>query len=54
MSIMYDGLKEVTNKGKAKSLREKSVFKPKVDMGIPPPKKGEENQARAGATFDPK
>ena len=54
ISIMYNGLKEVTNKGKAKSLRERSVFKPKVDMGIPPPKKGEENQARAGATFDPK
>jgi len=27
---------------------------PKVDMGVPPPKKGEEKQARAGATFDPK
>jgi len=26
---------------------------PKVDMGIPKPKKGEEHQARAGATFDP-
>ena len=23
-------------------------------MGIPPPKKGQEQQARAGATFDPK
>jgi len=23
-------------------------------MGIPPPKAGEEKQARAGATFDPK
>jgi len=25
---------------------------PKVDMGVPPPKPGEEKQARAGAPFD--
>ena len=25
---------------------------PKVDMGVPPPKPGEEKQARAGSTFD--
>jgi hypothetical protein len=30
------------------------VNKPRVDMGIPPPKKGQENQARAGSIFDPK
>jgi hypothetical protein len=29
-------------------------IKPRVDMGIPPPKPGEENLARAGTTFDPK
>ena len=27
---------------------------PKVDMGVPKPQQGEEEQARAGATLDPK
>jgi hypothetical protein len=32
----------------------KIVRKPKVDMGVPPPVKGAETSARAGAIFDPK
>lgn len=55
LTIVHDSIKEVTNKGKSKTVcQDKKVFKPRVDMGIPPPKKGQENQARAGATFDPK
>jgi len=34
--------------------RERFARKPRADMGLPPPKPGEEKSARAGATFDPK
>ena len=34
--------------------KEKTVRHPKVDMGVPPPVKGAEASARAGAIFDPK
>ena len=37
-----------------KPKKDKYSRMPKVDMGVPPPKKGEEKTARAGATFDPK
>ena len=57
-SIIYDNLKEIGKESdeELKKLKQaaKSQRKPVVDMGIPPPKKGEEKQARAGATFDPK
>jgi len=32
----------------------KVVRHPRVDMGVPPPVKGAETSARAGAIFDPK
>lgn len=34
--------------------KEKVCRHPKVDMGVPPPVKGAEASARAGAIFDPK
>lgn len=54
MSFVYDNLKDIIKEEKVIDNDAKYLRKPRVDMGIPPPKKGQENQARAGATFDPK
>tara|TARA_B110000285_G_C15105168_1_gene607524 strand:- start:907 stop:1296 length:390 start_codon:yes stop_codon:yes gene_type:complete len=37
-----------------KKVESKIVRHPRVDMGVPPPVKGAETSARAGAIFDPK
>ena len=47
-------LKDIIKEEKIVDINAKYMRKPRVDMGIPPPKQGQENQARAGATFDPK
>ena len=54
LSFVYDNLKDIINKDdKPIDISYKYSRKPKVDMGVPPPQAGQENQARAGATFDP-
>ena len=54
LSFVYDNLKDIIKEEQVIDNEAKYLRKPRVDMGIPPPKKGQENQARAGATFDPK
>ena len=55
LSFVYDNLKEAVKVDeKPVDIQKKYSRKPKVDMGIPKPQAGQENQARAGATFDPK
>ena len=55
MSFVYDNLKDIVKQDKKPvDIKEKYSRNPTVDMGIPKPQEGQENQARAGATFDPK
>ena len=55
LSFVYDNLKDIVkDEKKPVDLKEKYSRNPIVDMGIPKPEEGAENQARAGATFDPK
>ena len=54
LSFVEANLKEIINKEEKSPKKAKIVLNPRVDMGIPQQKPGQEHQARAGATFDPK
>ena len=55
LSFVYENLRDVVKpEEKPLDIQKKYSRKPRVDMGIPKPQAGQENQARAGTTFDPK
>ena len=53
-SFVLENLKEIIKEERVIDFDSKYQRKPRVDMGIPPPKAGQEQSARAGSTFDPK